>query len=73
MKKKFWVGPFFRVGRVRGNKKYFSFGLVPQRFYGDMVGLGRVEILYPGTQVPITCGYPLPQKFGHIHFNEYIK
>ena len=57
MKKSFWVGPFFRVGRVRGNKKYFSFGLVPQRFYGDMVGLGWVEILNPSTQVPIACGY----------------
>ena len=24
----FWVGPFFRVSRIRGNKKYFNFGLI---------------------------------------------
>ena len=71
-KKIFGLGHFLRVGRIKRNKIYFSFGLVQQRFYGDMVGLVRVEFLYPGIQVPNTCGYPL-QNFGHIHFNEYNK
>ena len=26
--------------------------------YWLFVGLGQVEILYPVTRVPITCGYP---------------
>ena len=60
------IWPFFRVGRIRGNQKYFSFGLVPQWFYGDMVGLGWVQILYPGTQLPLAA-----MGLEHIH-NDYM-
>ena len=31
----------------------------------SMLGLGQVEILYLGTQVTITHGYPLLYYFGH--------